>query len=473
VAAVKADGDWNLTFRGEVIRKVRARAIWDCIMRNAYENAEPGVIFIDKINQSNNLRYCETITTTNPCGELPLPPYGACVLGSINLAQLVRDPFSMKSRIELEELSQVVRTSVRFLDNVVDVTLYPLDTQREEARLKRRIGLGVTGLADALAMCCVRYGSEQSISLARTWLARLSEIAYRTSAGLAREKGCFPAFDAEAVLACPQVSRLPADLRDEIRRHGLRNGVLTAIAPTGTLSLLADNVSSGIEPIFEFEYERHIDDGELHKTDVRVVAFACAEYQKRCSMPRALPDYFVSSVDLAPIDHLRMQSALQEFIDSAISKTINCRPSITFDEFSSIYLDAHRLGLKGCTAYRPNSVRGNVLSHMAELRRVDRGAGGPPEGSETGCSDSFHPGAESDRAVAAVLPQLDGCPGIGNTTARVLTSAGGAAAGGHRAGPWPGKRQLELGECPSCLTFSLRRQEGCCICLSCDFSVCM
>ena len=362
MAAVKADGPWDLRFNGAVYKTVQARALWDKIMRATYAYAEPGVIFIDRINARNNLSYCETITATNPCGEQPLPPYGACLLGSINLARLVRDPFGASPQIDLDDLDSLVRLAVRALDNVIDIAHFPLPRQRDEALAKRRIGLGVTGLADALVMCKTRYGGDASVALTRRWLGVIQRAAYLASSDLAAEKGSFPLLDAGKYLAGETVRALPEEVRNAIATKGMRNALLTSIAPTGTISLLADNVSSGLEPIFSHSYTRKVllSDGTTQEQVVSDPAWRL--YCTLFGEGAELPDYFVTAQQLTPADHLRIQAAAQDYIDSSISKTINCPEDISFEAFRNIYLDAYALGCKGCTTYRPNAITGSVLS---------------------------------------------------------------------------------------------------------------
>ncbi|MEL6220630.1 MAG: adenosylcobalamin-dependent ribonucleoside-diphosphate reductase, partial [Pseudomonadota bacterium] len=359
--AVEADGPWELVFEGRVYRTLRARDLWNRIMRATYDYAEPGVIFIDRINQANNLSYCESIAATNPCGEQPLPPYGACLLGSINLAALVRERFEPGAHIDETELADLVATAVRMMDNVVDVSRFALEQQRQEAIAKRRIGLGVTGLADALIFCGLRYGSADAVAQTERWLAAISHAAYRASVQLAEEKGAFPLFDADAYLAGETVQTLPEDVREGIARHGIRNALLTSIAPTGTISLVAGNVSSGIEPVFALSYTRKVLQPDGSRIEETVEDYALAEW-RRLHGDAPLPDAFVTAQDLSPADHVAMQAAAQKHIDSSISKTINCPPDIAFEAFADVYLSAYEQGCKGCTTYRPNAVTGSVLS---------------------------------------------------------------------------------------------------------------
>jgi ribonucleoside-diphosphate reductase alpha chain len=363
--AVKAEASWDLVFEGVVVRTVKALDLWNLIMRSTYDFAEPGVIFIDRINAANNLSYCESIAATNPCGEQPLPPYGACLLGSINLARLVSDPFEPDAELDAEALDGLVRTAVRMMDNVVDASRFPLPEQKAEALAKRRIGLGVTGLADALLMVGERYGSEEAARLTERWLHAIARAAYLASVDLAKEKGAFPLFDADAYLASGAMQQMDEDVRDAIRTHGIRNALLTSIAPTGTISLYAGNVSSGIEPVFAYSYTRKVLQKDGTRSEEEVIDYAVQLWREKHG-DVDLPEHFVNAQTLAPLDHVRMQAAAQKWVDSSISKTINCPEDISFDDFKEVYMAAWDQGCKGCTTYRPNDVTGSVLSVSEE-----------------------------------------------------------------------------------------------------------
>ncbi|UWR01884.1 adenosylcobalamin-dependent ribonucleoside-diphosphate reductase [Ruegeria conchae] len=359
--AVKADGPWDLVFDGKVYHTVQARDLWNKIMQATYDYAEPGVIFIDRINTANNLSYVETIAATNPCGEQPLPPYGACLLGSINLARLVAEPFEDAAHLDEDALQELVATAVRMMDNVVDASKFPLVEQEAEAQDKRRIGLGVTGLADALLMLGLRYGSDEAARQTERWLHAIARAAYLASVDLAKEKGAFPLFDAEKYLASGTMQQMDDDVRDAIREHGIRNALLTSIAPTGTISLYAGNVSSGIEPVFAYAYTRKVLQKDGSRTEEEVVDYAVQMWRDKFG-DTELPDFFVNAQTLSPSDHVKMQAAAQKWIDSSISKTINCPEDISFDAFKDVYMQAWDQGCKGCTTYRPNDVTGSVLT---------------------------------------------------------------------------------------------------------------
>ncbi|MEO1206699.1 MAG: adenosylcobalamin-dependent ribonucleoside-diphosphate reductase [Pseudomonadota bacterium] len=382
MAAVDADTDWPLSFGGTHYRTVRARDLWDKIMRATYEASEPGVIFIDRINEQNNLNYCEEIFTTNPCGEQPLPPFGACLLGSFNLARYIAGPFTDGASLDLAVLKRDVHVAVRMLDNLIDISHYPLDAQKHEAISKRRMGLGVTGLADALIFVGKRYDSSDAQKTAQAWMSFIQAEAYAASAALAAEKGPFPLYQADAMLASPNVSRLPKRVRAAIETHGLRNGCLTSIAPTGTISLLAGNASSGIEPVFDLAYGRQVLNPHGSSDDIEIEDYAYAIWRQsvggrspssaprpndRGGMVENLPDSFVTASQLSPEAHLKMQHAVQPYVDSSISKTINCPETATFEDVKDIYRTAFSYGLKGCTTFRPSPLRGSVLSTRSEL----------------------------------------------------------------------------------------------------------
>ena len=385
MTAIRSDADWPLVFPAEafegdgetvlrewpgsngpvscrVVRHIRARHLWDLILHGTYDYAEPGVLFIDRINQLNNLRYREQISATNPCGEIPLPPYGACDLGSLNLTRFVLSPFTPEARIDFSSLAETVQIAVQLLDNVIGASRFPLPQQAENARGSRRIGLGITGLADAFVMLGLTYGSGRSLTVAADVMRQICHTAYRASIDLAREKASFPYFDRDKYLHSVFIRSLPDDIQNGIATYGIRNSHLIAIAPTGTISLLAGNVSSGLEPIFAASYVRKVLAADGTPKEFLLTDYAFELWRTMTGAPTKAPDGFVTTADLPVRAHLDMQTTLQPFVDNSISKTINVPEHCPFDEFKRIYDLAYDMRLKGCATFRPNPVTGVVLS---------------------------------------------------------------------------------------------------------------
>jgi ribonucleoside-diphosphate reductase alpha chain len=367
MSAVRRDEIWPLSFEGRLFREVPARALWHRLMRAAYDAGEPGVIFLERMNERNNLYYCEEIVGTNPCGEVPLPNYGACLLGSLNLTSFVTSPFSPHVRFDEDRFIECTQRAVRFLDASIDVSRFPLLPQRAEALAKRRTGLGVTGVADALLMCNVRYDSDEAVELLQRWMSRFRDESYKASAALAAEKGVFPQYDRDKFLEGYNVRRLPADIRDRIARDGIRNGVLNSIAPAGSISLLANNVSSGVEPIFSADHVRRVRAPDGSFDSVEVTDYAVALYRDINNRRDGVPSAYVDASSIGVKAHVRMQSVAQAFTDGAVSKTVNVPADYDFADFERVYLDAYDAGCKGCTAYRPNQVRDSILHSTDDL----------------------------------------------------------------------------------------------------------
>lgn len=350
--AVKADEDFDLVFDGRVYKTVSARALWDDILRSTWDWAEPGILFIDRINRKNNLHYCETIAATNPCGEQPLPPNGACLLGSFNLVKYIVE-HDGKYVFNTNQLRNDIPHVVRAMDNVVDRATYPLPEQEQEAKNKRRMGLGVTGVANAIEALGFEYGSDQFLRTLEEIMTVIRNVAYRTSVELAIEKGPFPLFS-QAYLGSEFAQTLPEDIVDLIKRFGIRNSHLLSVAPTGTISLSADNVSSGIEPVFSHYYDRTIQTFDGPKVE-RVEDYGYRVFGVKGK----------TADELSVFDHVKVLNLASQFVDSACSKTCNVGDNISWEEFKDVYMKAYEGGASGCTTFRASGKRYGILNASA------------------------------------------------------------------------------------------------------------
>lgn len=530
--AVEEDSDWSLGFPippatkhplgvkekdGEpwyIYETLKARDLWNQIIRSTYEYSEPGVVFIDRINQWNNLYYCEEIRATNPCGEQPLPPNGACNLGAVNLARLVRNPFSEKAELDEELLVAAVRIGVRFLDNVIDTTLYPLEAQKIEEVQKRRIGLGVMGLANCLSMLGYRYGSTESLKVTASIMELIRNTAYDESVRLAEERGPFPLFNEDLYLKGAFIKTLPEHLREKIFRVGIRNGVLLTIAPTGTTSLYFGNVSSGLEPPFLLSTERKVLQADGSFYTLPVEDYSLKVFKERFGSSKGAEDKIETAQDLSVGKHLEIQAVCQRFVDSSISKTINCPEDYSFTEFQAVYTEAYRKGCKGCTTYRPSPVRGSVFTSQEESpkKRPEVLSGKTYKIKWPTIDAAFYITINSDengrpfevfissrsakytewttalsRMITAIFRRGGNISFVAEELKQIVSSTDAGWVNGRYFGSLvamigdvidrhlngsSGKKQQKGDICPKCNSPTLIKREGCTSCTTCDYSTC-
>lgn len=410
IDAVKRDADWDLVFGGKVYRTVRARELYDLLARNAFVHNEPGIFNADTVERFNNGYWAFKMDRVNPCGELVMPPYSLCCLSAVNLAAFVRDPFSPGASFDFAAFARTVSVGVRFLDDVLDATAYPLPRIREFSRQWRRIGLGFTGLGDVFAMMRLRYGDEPSLELGERIARELRDASYSASSDLAAEKGAFPAFDAEKFLAAKFVRTLGEDLRERIARQGMRNVQLNTVAPTGTTSLtVGQNCSSGIEPIFALSFKRTIRTGVGDETRTEEVTDLAWRRWKETPEGRtsdAAPDWFVTTAEIDPYRAIDMQAAFQRYVDHSISKTLNLRPGTSFEEYKDLFMYGYERGLKGFTTFNPDGSMRGILEYANQKERGIRRRVAPARPRDLPCE--IHRVRAGSRDLAIIVGMLDG-----------------------------------------------------------------
>ncbi len=373
IRAVEKGADWNLVYGGKVYKTVKARELYDLIARNAYLHNEPGIFYSDTVEKYNNGYWAFRMDRVNPCGELVMPPYSLCCLSAVNLVHFVENPFTDNALFDFQGFAETVSTGVRFLDDVLDRTAYPLEKIRQFSRQWRRIGLGFTGLGDVFAMMKMKYGDDESLKLSAEIAESLRNESYRASSCLAAEKGSFPAFDSDKFLKAEFVMNLPPDIREMIRNQGMRNIQLNTVAPTGTTSLsVGQNCSSGIEPIFSLTFNRNIRTGKGDETVTEEVSDYAYLLYKNITGRSDVPDYFVTTRDIDPYKSIDIQAVFQKYVDHSISKTLNLPPGTTYDEYVNLFMYGYRKGLKGFTTFNPEGSMKGILEYSGETEKMTR-----------------------------------------------------------------------------------------------------